>query len=116
MERKRYEVHRIRDINPTLISNNKNNINVLQITNTTIEYGATSGPVKVDLYIVKEPRTSTPLPDKTYYLINGLEIPAGVSVELGEKDLPFITDRDLEVDLYIVSDHPDGCLTIIVKQ
>ena len=111
-----YNTYKIQDINPTLIPYNNKDIKRLQITNTTNAYAVNPGPVRFDLYAVKKPRTSTPLPDQIYYLINKLEVPAGVALELGESDLPFITSRDLDIELFIQSDHPDGCLTVTVKQ
>ena len=101
-----YNAYKIQDTNPTLLPYYNKNIKRLQITNTTNVYSVTPGPVRFDLYVVKKPRTNTPLPDQIYYLINKLEVPAGVVLELGESD----------IDLFIQSDHPDGALTVTIKQ
>mgnify|MGYP003147490456 CR=1 FL=1 len=113
---KRYDIHKIVDGNPFKISNRNSNIKALQITNTTVNNHPTPGPVKIDLYVVKKPKTSNPHPNQIHYLVNGLEIPAGVVLELGEPDLPYITDRDLDIDLFIQSDQQDGALTVTIKQ
>ena len=111
-----YNTYKIQDTNPTLLPYDNKDIKKLQIANTTNAYSVNPSPVRFDLYVVKKPRTNTPAPEQIYYLINKLEVPAGVVLELGESDLPFITSRDLDIDLFIQSDHPDGALTVTIKQ